>query len=198
MKNTFEVGQIYKYANGKTITVAYVGSESVTFVNRSGCTRAFTFSYLRSNQCPLTFVGVDSLAVQTKDERVKELEDTVLGLQSELARKKMSLTVACNRVEELEAKLAKCQEIAMGLGIKYNEQQDKLKIAIGALKFYGNHESWINRDIAGDIWHRASPKQHGDSETIRHYEHPNTDWVGTVVVGGKKAREALEQRGIKK
>ena len=107
-------------------------------------------------------------------QRTKELECTVLDLQSELARKKMSLTVACNRVEELE---------------------DKLKIAVDALEFYGNHESWINRDIAGDIWHRAIPKQHGDSETIRHYEHPNTDWVGTVVVGGKKAREALGKIG---
>ena len=66
-------------------------------------------------------------------QRIKELESTVLDLQSELARKKMSLTVACNRVEELEDRLTKCQEIAMGLGIKYNEQQDKLKIAVDAL-----------------------------------------------------------------
>ena len=67
-------------------------------------------------------------------QRTKELECTVLDLQSELSRKKMSLTVACNRVEELEDKLTKCQEIAMGLGIKYNEQQDKLKIAVDCLK----------------------------------------------------------------
>ena len=39
-------------------------------------------------------------------QRIKELESTVLDLQSELARKKMSLTVACNRVEELEEALA--------------------------------------------------------------------------------------------
>ena len=47
------------------------------------------------------------------EKRIKELESTILELQSELARKKMSLTVACNRVEELE---------------------DKLKIAVDALK----------------------------------------------------------------
>ena len=69
-----------------------------------------------------------------KDQRIKELESTILDLQSELARKKYSLTVACNRVEELEDKLSKCQNIAMGLGIKYNEQQDKLKIAVDCLK----------------------------------------------------------------
>ena len=40
-----------------------------------------------------------------KDKRIKELESTILDLQSELARKKYSLTVACNRVEELEGKL---------------------------------------------------------------------------------------------
>ena len=45
--------------------------------------------------------GCKSFAYQ----RIKELECTVLDLQSELARKKMSLTVACNRVEELEDKL---------------------------------------------------------------------------------------------
>ena len=45
--------------------------------------------------------GCKSFAYQ----RIKELECTVLDLQSELSRKKMSLTVACNRVEELEDKL---------------------------------------------------------------------------------------------
>lgn len=39
------------------------------------------------------------------EKRIKELKGTILDLQSELARKKMSLTVACNRVEELEDKL---------------------------------------------------------------------------------------------
>ena len=43
--------------------------------------------------------------MNNKDQRIKELESTVLDLQSELARKKMSLSVACNRVEELEGKL---------------------------------------------------------------------------------------------
>ena len=45
--------------------------------------------------------GCKSFAYQ----RIKELECTVLDLQSELSRKKMSLTVACNRVEGLEGKL---------------------------------------------------------------------------------------------
>ena len=43
--------------------------------------------------------------------RIKELESTMLDLQSELARKKMSLTVACNRVEELEDKLKIAVEV---------------------------------------------------------------------------------------
>lgn len=81
--------------------------------------------------------------LEQKDKRIKELESTILDLQSELARKKMSLTVACNRVEELEGKLAKCQDIAMGLGMKYNEQQDKLKVAIDALTPYANAENKI-------------------------------------------------------
>ena len=59
--------------------------------------------------------------LEANDQRIRELESIVLDLQSELSRKKMSLTVACNRVEELEEKLVKCQEIAIRLGIKYNE-----------------------------------------------------------------------------
>ena len=84
-------------------------------------------------------------------QRIKELESTVLDLQSELARKKYSLTVACNRVEELEDKLAKCQDIAMGLGIKYNEQQDKLKIAASALKRVDNIAYEIDNKEINDI-----------------------------------------------
>ena len=76
------------------------------------------------------------------EKRIKALESTILDLQSELARKKYSLTVACNRVEELEDKLAKCQDIAMELGIKYNEQQDKLKIAVDCLKRQLDEE-WV-------------------------------------------------------
>ena len=45
------------------------------------------------------------ILLDLKDQRIKELESTVLDLQSELSRKKMSLTVACNRVEELEDRL---------------------------------------------------------------------------------------------
>lgn len=48
---------------------------------------------------PLSENGTD------KGQRIKELESTILDLQSELARKKYSLTVACNRVEELEDRL---------------------------------------------------------------------------------------------
>ena len=51
--------------------------------------------------------------LEANDQRIRELESIVLDLQSELARKKMSLTVACNRVEELE---------------------DRLTLAIGTLK----------------------------------------------------------------
>ena len=51
--------------------------------------------------------GCKSFAYQ----RIKELECTVLDLQSELSRKKMSLTVACNRVEELEDKLKIAVEV---------------------------------------------------------------------------------------
>ena len=87
--------------------------------------------------------------ITEKDQRIKELESNLLDLKSELARKKYSLTVACNRVEELEGKLAKCQDIAMGLGIKYNEQQDKLKIAVDCLK--RQLDEWWSVDVSDTL-----------------------------------------------
>ena len=32
-----------------------------------------------------------------------------------------------------------------------------------------------------------------DEEMIRHYRHKNKDWIGTVVVGGKRAREVIKK-----
>lgn len=58
-----------------------------------------------------------------------------------------------------------------------------------ALKFYANPESWIDRNK--DSWKKSRPK--GDDEMLRDYKHPETDWTGTVVVGGKKAREVLKE-----
>ena len=68
-----------------------------------------------NNPKPITLIGDDGsqFKIKQKDQRIKELESAVLDLQSELSRKKMSLTVACNRVEELE---------------------DRLTLAIGTLK----------------------------------------------------------------
>ena len=113
-----EVGQVYRYANGKTVTVTNIDGGVITCVNTSGYYRTFNAKYFHQS---LTLVGVNALERESKDQRIKELESTILDLQSELSRKKMSLTVACNRVEELEDKLVKCQEIAMRLGIKYSE-----------------------------------------------------------------------------
>jgi hypothetical protein len=64
-----------------------------------------------------------------------------------------------------------------------------IKVMREALEFYGSPESWIIRDK--HAWRKSSPKSHGDDEIILNYKHPNRDWVGTVTVGGKKARSAL-------
>lgn len=67
----------------------------------------------------------------------------------------------------------------------------RVEVLEEALSFYGNPESWIIRDKHS--WRKSSPKSHGDEETILTYQHPNRDWVGTVVVGGIRAREALAE-----
>lgn len=60
-----------------------------------------------------------------------------------------------------------------------------------ALGFYGSPESWIIRDK--DSWKKSSPRSYGDDEIILNYQHPNRDWVGTIDVGGKRARTALQR-----
>lgn len=58
---------------------------------------------------------------------------------------------------------------------------------------YGDPESWIKRN--GDAWNKSSPREKDDQELIRGYKHPERDWIGTVVVGGKLARscQAIDQ-----
>lgn len=67
----------------------------------------------------------------------------------------------------------------------------KLEKAKEALRFYGDAEHWIKREP--DSWNKVSPREHNDSEIIKNYAHPKTDWVGSVVVGGKRARAALRE-----
>lgn len=71
------------------------------------------------------------------------------------------------------------------------EIEDVVKGMKKALMMYADPESWIKRDKS--CWHRCVP----DYELILNYQHPNTDWVGTIEVGGKRAREALKPFGEK-
>ena len=67
----------------------------------------------------------------------------------------------------------------------------KLSEEVEVIKFYGNPEKWINRHKGS--WDKCSPKNFGDEEAIAGYAHPRTDWIGTVVVGGKMARAFLKE-----
>ena len=73
------------------------------------------------------------------EKRIKELKGTILDLQSELARKKMSLTVACHRVEELEGKLKVAVGVLKPLANAENKifKNDKNRTAANALKQIG-------------------------------------------------------------
>ena len=67
--------------------------------------------------------------------------------------------------------------------------QEENKILREVLEFYADPEKWIFR--REDTWSKVDPKWHGDGELIKKYKHPKTDWIGSVEVGGKRAREAL-------
>ena len=107
MEHKFEVGQIYNYTDNKVIyniRIDRVNGDRVYYSTLLPTTSSGGWFATYSDMA--SFLTLESDAyVNEKDERIKELEGTVLDLQSELARKKMSLTVACNRVEELEDKL---------------------------------------------------------------------------------------------
>lgn len=60
-----------------------------------------------------------------------------------------------------------------------------------ANEFYANPEKWIRREKT--YWVGTDPKWHGDKEQILGYEHPETDWVGTVNIGGKLARKIKKE-----
>lgn len=153
--NNFKVGQVYRYTDNDQIyslMIDRVGVDNVYYSTISP-RRVGGGSFHKDSSLAglLTLSGESDGLLCVKDQRIKELESTMLDLQSELARKKMSLTVACNRVEELEDKLSKCQEISMGLGIKYNEQQDKLRLAVSALRRVDNIAYEIDNKEINDI-----------------------------------------------
>ena len=75
---------------------------------------------------------------------------------------------------------------------KENESlKKKLEKAEEVIRFYGDPEKWMIK--TSDHWTKSNPRTYGDSELIEDYSHPNKDWVGSIVVGGKKARAYLKE-----
>jgi hypothetical protein len=60
------------------------------------------------------------------------------------------------------------------------------------LEFYADPENWIKRYTNHWV---AKGGPHLDDEMILDYKHPGTDWVGTITVSGKRAREVLKKFG---
>lgn len=87
------------------------------------------------------------------------------------------------------------QRVQAVLIAKFDEVISNLKSELAekdaALEFYALPENWIN--YQSETWSRACPKAHGDEEIIRNYAHKNRDWTGTIVVGGKRAREVMQK-----
>ena len=84
-------------------------------------------------------------------------------------------SVLVDRIKNLEQELQKTRE--------------QLEKAEKVIEFYGNPETYISRNISAGLISYVNLLE--DREQIREYKHPDTDWLGTVNVGGKRAREAL-------
>lgn len=91
-------------------------------------------------------------------------------------------------VEQQQSKLKAQQEVIDRLEKENKELKE-------CAEFYGNPENWITRRESS--WDKTDPRRHGDSELILGYRHPNTEWIGSVTVGGKRAREALAKMEAK-
>lgn len=79
-------------------------------------------------------------------------------------------------IRDLESKLKAQQELIDRLEKENKELKE-------CAEFYGNPENWITRRESS--WDKTDPIWHGDSELILGYRHPNTEWIGSVTVGGK-------------
>lgn len=115
-------------------------------------------------------------------------------LLSDYVKLQQELKIQDEANEILTRKLAESQKTkAFLLDELEKRMQDskKLSEALEVIRFYGDPESWMRKD--SQSWSSVSPKSHGDKELIRDYHHPGKDWVGTIEVGGKRARDFLKQ-----
>lgn len=117
--------------------------------------------------------------IEELKKKVEELEKTVSS-QTEIIYKlenECSFTYKCPVNSNLQ---------------KENESlKEKLEKAEEVIGFYGDPEKWMIK--TSDYWTKSSPRNYGDSELIEDYSHPNKDWVGSIVVGGKRARAYLKE-----
>lgn len=100
---------------------------------------------------------------KTFEDHYYESERLNIEARKELTQVKVKLSIAMRMVEKLEKSNA----------------------------FYADPEKWMRKDRDG--WSKNSPRSHGDEELIMRYHHPKTDWVGTIDVGGKLARQAIKE-----
>jgi hypothetical protein len=60
-------------------------------------------------------------------------------------------------------------------------------------RFYGEPQNQIKYHLSS--WQRISPLN--DDEIIQNYKHPERDWIGSIVVAGKRAREYCTKWKVK-
>jgi hypothetical protein len=94
-----------------------------------------------------------------------------------------------------EKTLCDCEvlEIANHFEQKLKDLEARLFDAEKVIGFYADPENSIKR--YDDGWSNVDCLIDRDGETIMKYRHPNTDWVGTVKVHGKRAREYFSKWG---
>lgn len=129
----------------------------------------------------------DSLWVENEDltRKIEELKKKV----DELEKTVSSQTEIIYKLENECSFTYKCP-VNSNLQKENESIKKKLEKAEEVIQFYGDPEKWMIK--TSDHWTKSNPRTYGDSELIEDYSHPNKDWVGSIVVGGKRARAYFE------
>jgi hypothetical protein len=67
--------------------------------------------------------------------------------------------------------------------------KQRLAEAETLLEWYADPENYIRRNHDG--WKRVDC---ADDELIKNYRHPQTEWIGSVSVSGRRAREYFQRK----
>lgn len=140
--------------------------------------------------------SVDKLSAWNFAQAQEQEEIEELKKESESLKKRIELLVRDNKSLEgsIDTATKRHNETMIqnhAQSVLIESLKKMLEKAEEVVRFYGDPEKWMIK--TSDSWTKSNPRTYGDSELIENYKHPNKDWIGSIVVGGKRARAYLKE-----